>query len=428
MICKRELVATLPNNLLPRRHDYRLDRKTFSKDLIAGVTVAVVALPLALGFGITSGASAAAGLTTAIIAGFLAAIFGGSKYQVSGPTGAMTVILLPIIHSYGINAIPFLGLIAGAMVILMAILRLGRIINRVPWSVVEGFTAGIAFVIALQQLPLVFGIKKGEGERSLVVAWHTIKNAFSLGINWTSISIVVLTLAVKFTYPALARRLKIGFHVPASFVAIVISLGVVQIFSLKINTIGNIPRNVGTWQGKTIIASDVTHLLWPAFLIAILCAIESLLSARVADGMVHTTTQEQYHPNRELFGQGIATAAASLFGGLPATGAIARSSVNVRAHAQTRMAAMLHAAVLLFVALLAAPLVGHIPAAAIAGVLLGTSYRILNPRSLKESLQTTKGEATVLVVTAVATLAIDLIWGIGIGIVLYAVVHFKKKN
>lgn len=418
----------MPNNLLPRRHDYRLDRKTFTKDLIAGVTVAVVALPLALGFGLTSGASAAAGLTTAIIAGFLAAVFGGSKYQVSGPTGAMTVVLIPIIDSYGIRAIPYLGLLAGAIVILMAIFRLGRIINRVPWSVVEGFTAGIACVIALQQIPLALGVKKGEGDRSLVVAWHTIKNALDIGINWTSLSIVALTLFVKFSYPALVRRLKIRVHIPASFVAIVAALVVVQIFSLDINTIGNIPRSVGTWQGNDMIANDFTHLIWPAFLIALLCAIESLLSARVADGMVHTNSEEKYHPNRELFGQGIGTAVASLFGGLPATGAIARSSVNVRAHAQTRMAAILHAVVLLFVALVAAPWVSHIPAPAIAGVLLGTSYRILNPRSLKESLRTTKREAIVLVVTAVTTLAIDLIWGIGIGIVLYALLHFKKKS
>ena len=418
----------MPNNLLPRRHDYRLERTTFTKDLIAGITVAVVALPLALGFGLTSGASAAAGLTTAIIAGFLAAIFGGSKYQVSGPTGAMTVVLIPIIHSYGIRAIPYLGLLAGAIVILMAALRLGKIINRVPWSVVEGFTAGIACVIGLQQIPLALGIKKGEGDRSLVVAWHTIKNALDIGINWTSLSIVALTLFVKFTYPAVIRRLKIRVHIPASFVAIVVALIVVQILSLNINTIGNIPRSVGTWQGNSMIASDIGHLIWPAFLIALLCAIESLLSARVADGMAHTTTSEPYHPNRELFGQGVATAVASLFGGLPASGAIARSSVNVRAHAQTRMAAILHAAVLLFVALVAAPWVSHIPAAAIAGVLLGTSYRILNPRSLKESLRTTKREAIVLVVTAVSTLAIDLIWGIGIGIALYAILHYKKKS
>lgn len=416
------------DRLLPHRGDYQLDKKTFSKDLVAGLTVAVVALPLALGFGITSGASAAAGLTTAVIAGFIAAVFGGSKYQVSGPTGAMTVVLLPIVHDYGVEAIPFLGAIAGVMVIAMGLLKLGAVINRVPWSVVEGFTVGIAFVIALQQIPLALGIPKAEGDRSLNVAWGTIKNAISAGIQWQSLAIVVLTLSVKFAHPHLFKLLRIRIHIPASFVAIVTALIVVEILSLDVATIGDIPRSLGSWRGNDIAFSAIPHLLWPAFLIALLCAIESLLSARVADGMVKTAHADRYNPNRELFGQGLATSVASVFGGLPATGAIARTSVNVRAQAKTRMAAIIHALTLLFIALLVAPWVSHIPAPAIAGVLIGTSYRILNPRSLKESLQTTKSEATVLITTAVATLAIDLIWGIAIGIGLYVVFHFKNRK
>lgn len=404
-----------------------MDSRTVSRDLIAGVTVAVVALPLAIGFGITSGVSAAAGLTTAVMAGFIAAVFGGSKYQVSGPTGAMTVVLLPIIHAYGVKALPLLGLLAGLMVVLMAVFRLGKIINRVPWSVVEGFTVGIACVIALQQIPLALQVRKGEGDRTLFVAWHTLKNSLSQGINWRSLLIVALTLLVKFGYPHLSQTLRFRVHIPASFVAILSALAVVKVLSLPVQTIGDIPRSIGAWQGGAIAAADIAHLLWPAFLIALLCAIESLLSARVADGMVHTTAENRYHPNRELFGQGIATAASSLFGGLPATGAIARTSVNVRAGAKSRLAAAIHAAVLLFAALIAAPWVSHIPAAAIAGVLMGTSYRILNPRSIMESLRTTKREAIVLVITATATLAIDLIWGIAIGIVLYAGLHYKKR-
>lgn len=412
--------------MLPSRSDYDLSKKAFSVDLVAGVTVAVVALPLALGFGITSGMSATAGLTTAIIAGFLAAVFGGSKYQVSGPTGAMTVVLIPIIHNYGPTAIVFLGLIAGVMVMVMALVRLGAVINRVPWAVVEGFTAGIACVIALQQLPLALGIPKAQGDRSLGVAWGTLRNAFSLGIHWQTLSIVALTLSVKFIFPIIARHFKFRVHIPASFVAIVISLLVVQFLSLSVDTIGDIPRSVGSWRGNDISWSDTSHLLWPAFLIALLCAIESLLSARVADGMVHASADQRYHPNRELLGQGFATALSSVFGGMPATGAIARTSVNVRAHAKTRMASIIHAIVLLFVALIAAPWVSQIPAAAIAGVLIGTSYRILNPTSLREALQTTKSEASVLLITAAATLTIDLIWGIVIGICLYLVLHRAK--
>lgn len=408
--------------------DYDLHKKVLSLDFVAGATVAVVALPLALGFAITTGLPASAGLTTAIIAGILAAIFGGSKYQVSGPTGAMTVILIPIVHSYGARAIPLLGLIAGIMVIAMAVAKLGAIINRVPWSVVEGFTAGIACVIALQQLPLALGVPKAHGDRTLLVAWGTLRDAITLGIHWQTVGIVVLTLFVKFIYPIIARKVKIPVHIPASFIAILTALIVVHLFSIPVKTIGNIPRSFGTWRGGDVSFSDVPHLLWPALMIALLCAIESLLSARVADGMIHPPTGEKYHPNRELLGQGLATAVSSMFAGMPATGAIARTSVNVRAHARTRMAAILHSVFLLFVALVAAPLVSEIPAAAIAGVLLGTSYRILNPRSLRESLRTTTQEAVVLVVTAVATLAIDLIWGMAIGIVLYWFLHRDSRS
>ena len=408
--------------------DFNFNRKSFMKDLLAGISVAVVALPLALGFGLTSGLSAASGLTTAIIAGFLAALFGGSRFQVSGPTGAMTVVLIPIVHSYGPSAIPLLGLLAGLMVIGMSIARAGNIINQIPWSVIEGFTVGIAFVIALQQLPLALGVVRAKGDRTLPVAFQTVKGAFETGVNWQVILVLVVTLIVKFSYPSITRKLKIKVHVPASFLAIVISLLIVQIISLNVPKIGDIPRSIGHWQGDQIATSDVGHLLWPAFLIALLCAIESLLSARVADGMVHANDSEKYQPNRELFGQGLGTLVASIFGGMPATGAIARTSVNVRSHAETRLASIFHAIVLLFVALVAAPWVSHIPAAAIAGVLIGTSYRILNPASIRESLRTTKTEASVIILTATATLAIDLIWGIAIGICLYFALHRKKRN
>lgn len=410
-------------SLLPHRNDYNFSKSSLTFDFVAGVTVAVVALPLALGFGVTSGMSAASGLTTAVIAGFLAALFGGSRYQVSGPTGAMTVVLIPIINRYGVSAIPFLGLMAGVIVVVMALAGLGKTINRVPWPVLEGFTVGIAGVIALQQIPMALGVAKATGDRTLTVAWGTVQNAVSAGISWQTLGVVVMTLFVKFTYPLLARHLHIRFHIPASFVAIVFSLIVVQVLALTVDSIGDIPRRIGSWHGGDIVWRDVTHLLWPAFLIALLCAIESLLSARVADGMVHASSEQHYVPNRELFGQGVATAISSVFGGLPATGAIARTSVNVRSHAKTRFASMVHAGVLLFVALVAAPWVSHIPAAAVAGVLIGTSYRILNPASLRESLHTTKPDAVVLIVTALATIAIDLIWGIGIGICLYLLLN-----
>jgi SulP family sulfate permease len=396
------------------------------KDLIAGVTVAIVALPLALGFGITSGMSPAAGLSTAIIAGFLAALFGGSKYQVSGPTGAMTVVLIPIISEYGVQAIPLLGLIAGLIVIAMGGLKFGNLINKTPWAVVEGFTVGIAVIISLQQVPLVLAQVKGDGDKPISIAVATFKDALQSGLNWMSILVVVVTLAVKFGYPSFAKVAGIKIHIPASFVAITLVTIAVQLFTIDVPSIGEVPRSIGSWKGSELAMADISKLLWPAFLIALLCAIESLLAARVADGMVHAHGDQRFQPNRELVGQGIGTVAASLFGGMPATGAIARTGVNVRSQAQSKYAAMFHAIILIAIALVFAPIVSVIPSAAIAGVLLGTSYRILNPVSILESLRTTKSEVTVLVVSAVVTVGVDLIWGIAVGVALhYALERFK---
>lgn len=408
---------------MPKMSEFSSSKKDLLTDLIAGLTVAIVALPLALGFGITSGMSAAAGLTTAIIAGFLGAVFGGSKFQVSGPTGAMTVILIPVIAKYGVGTIPTLGLMAGAMVILMAIFKLGTIINRVPWAVVQGFTVGIALVISLQQLPLALGVTKGTGDKTLIVAWNTLSDALVLGINFITLAVVAITLFIKFSFPKIMRKMSSTVHIPASFVALVSATMIVAFFNFDVKLIGDIPRSLGSWIPLDITRSTILNLLIPALWIALLAAVESLLSARVADSLAHIHDETKFEPNRELFGQGLATLAASIFGGMPATGAIARTSVNVRSKARSRMAAIFHALILLFIALIAAPLVSQIPAAAIAGVLLGTSYRILNPASLMESLRTTKSESITLITTAVCTVAIDLIWGMAIGIALHLILE-----
>lgn len=410
------------------RSDFPKSKSDLFGDITAGLTVAIVALPLAIGFAVTTGMSAASGITTAIIAGFVAALFGGSRYQVSGPTGAMTVVLIPIVTQYGVAAIPALGLMAGFIVIIAAVFRAGYVINRVPWAVVEGFTVGIALVIALQQIPLALDFPKGSGDRTYLVAWHTVQGAVSAGLNWSSIGAVVLTLLIKFNYPKISRRFKFKVHIPASIVAILVITAGSLAPQLNLNTIGDIPRSIGKWSGGLIELNSLSHLILPAILIALLAAIESLLSARVADGMVHAQGDEKYNPNKELIGQGLATIGSSLFGGMPATGAIARTSVNVRNHAKTRIASMAHAVILLLIVLLFAPLVSAIPTAAIAGVLIGTSYRILNPAAIRESLKTTYAEAIVLIITATVTLLVDLIWGIGVGIVAHFVAKLINKG
>jgi SulP family sulfate permease len=406
------------------REDFWIGREQFGRDVVAGITVGIVALPLAIGFGITSGMSAQAGITTAIIAGFIAAIFGGSRLQVSGPTGAMTVILIPVIAENGIVAIPVLGLMAGAIVIAMSLIRLGTIINRIPWSVVEGFTLGIAVVIALQQLPMALGVAKGEGDRTLQIAVNTINTAIKEGAHLSTLFILLLTLLIKFNIVKIVERLKLKPYIPASFSALAITTLVVAIFHLDVAKIGDIPRNIFLWKGDGL--SFATSLITPAFLIAILAAIESLLAARVADGL--SGAEKRFEPNKELFGQGLATMAASIFGGQPATGAIARTSVNIRSGGKTKMSAMIHALFLLLVVLLLSPLFALIPLPAIAGVLIGTSIRILNPKSVREQLTSTWQEVTTYIVTAVMTITVDLIWAIVVGIVLHFLLQLIKKS
>lgn len=404
--------------------EFWMGREQFGKDLIAGVTVGIVALPLAIGFGITSGMSAQAGISTAILAGFIAAIFGGSRFQVSGPTGAMTVVLIPVIAKNGTEAIPVLGLMAGAIVIAMSLLRLGTIINRIPWAVVEGFTLGIAVVIALQQLPMALGIVKGEGDRTLQVAINTVKGAIDAGVHLSTLSILLLTLFIKFNIVKIVERLKLKPYVPASFSALAITTIIVAIFKLDVAKIGDIPRNVFIWRGSQL--EFATSLITPAILIALLAAIESLLAARVADGLSHATVK--FHPNKELFGQGLATMVSSIFGGQPATGAIARTSVNIRSGGKTKMAALVHALFLLIVVLLLSPVFALIPLPAIAGVLIGTSVRILNPHNIREQLTSTWQEVSTYIVTAIVTITVDLIWAIFVGIALHFMLILFKSD
>lgn len=401
------------------RSDFPRSRQSLIKDVVSGVTVAVVALPLAIGFGITSGMSAAAGISTAIIAGLIASLFGGSRFQVSGPTGAMTVVLIPVIGSYGIAAIPALGVMAGALVILMCFLKLGNLINKVPDCVVQGFTVGIAIVISLQQIPYALGITKADGDRTVAVAIRTINKALDLGINWQSIFVVAATLLIKFNIVRIVEAFKLKMYFPASFSALVLATILVKIFDLDVAFIGDIPRNVSSYTSPILDSGEYYKLLVPALSIAILVAIESLLSARVADEISNTAKADQFRPNQELFGQGAATAVASIFGGMPATGAIARTNVNVRSGASTRVAAMVHSIFLLVIVIFLAPIFSIIPSAAIAGVLIGTSFRIFNKASMLEIMKSSKTNILIYFVTAITTISIDLIWGIGIGIALY---------
>ena len=403
----------------------------WKKDVIAGLTVGIVALPLALGFAITTGAPASAGLTTAIIAGFLAALFGGSNYQVSGPTGAMTVVLVPIVASYGVSALPALGIAAGLIIIAISAFRLGTYIDRVPLAVMEGFTLGIALIIAIQQIPLIFDVPKAEGSHTVSVALATLRRALDEPVHWSSIGLAFATLTLKRLWPRLKKLLHIPFHIPASALAVVIVSLSAYFANVDATRIDNLPRTLSLNFEFSFPDMPVVHFIYAAFVIAALGAIESLLSARVADGLAHREIdhdQPRHQPNKELFGQGLATIASVSVGGLPATGAIARTSVNVHAGARTRLAAMVHSLFLLFVVLFFAPVISYIPTAVLAGVLLGTSLRIANPRSIREALQSTGPQRLVYCATALAVLFIDLIWGVIIGLAIHYIAQKTERK
>ena len=409
------------------RGDFPHTRKDFVADVIAGVTVAIVALPLAIGFGITSGLSATSGIATAIVAGFIAALLGGSRFQVSGPTGAMTVVLIPVISKHGVSAIPILGIMAAAVLLLMAVLRLGKFIKHVPEPVVEGFTVGIALLIMLQQFPYALGVPKGEGDRTVISAINTVQDALSAGLRWQTISVVAITLLIKFNIVKILERFHIKPYVPASFSALAITSLIVVAFNFNVARIGDIPRNVVKWAPPSLSGIDFGGLLVPALSIALLAAIEALLAARVADDLANVPVEKEFKPNQELMGQALATIASSFVGGMPSTGAIARTGVNVRSHANSRIAAMIHALVLLIITLFLAPVFSQIPTAAIAGVLIGTSFRIFNKATMLEIFSSSKSNIAIFLVTAVVTLGVDLIWGIIAGVASYLVLKKFSK-
>jgi sulfate permease, SulP family len=395
--------------LLPGRRDLSEMRRDPRRDLLAGLTVAIVALPLALGFGVSSGLGAEAGLATAVVAGALAAVFGGSNLQVSGPTGAMTVVLVPIVAQHGPSGVLAVGLMAGVMLVALALLRAGKYMQYVPAPVVEGFTLGIACVIGLQQIPNVLGVPKPEGDRVLMVTWQALEE-FVKNPNWTAVAFALVVAAVMLT----GARWRPT--IPFSILAVIAATIAAETAGLdEAKPIGNLPSGLPAPSLSFLDLGALGSLLAPAVAVAALAALESLLSASVADGM---TVGQKHDPDRELFGQGLANIAAPLFGGVPATGAIARTAVNVRTGAGSRLAALVHAAVLAMIVFAAAPLVSRIPLAALAGVLLATAIRMVEVGSLRAMAKATRSDALILVLTAVATLALDLVYAVIIGLVV----------
>jgi SulP family sulfate permease len=397
---------SLLRRLLPTRSDYEGVATSWRLDVLAGLTVGVVALPLALAFGITTGLGAEVGLTTAIVAGLVAGVFGGSNLQVSGPTGAMAVVLVPIVARFGPEAVFTVGLLAGLLVLVAAFVRLGRAVAYIPWPVIEGFTLGIAIIIFLQQVPAALGVPKPEGDNSALVALDAMREGMT-DWTWAPLVIVAIVVGLMVVVPRVHRSL------PVSLIAVVVATVVAAWTAWEVELIGALPARLPTPSMPDLAHSG--ELLSAAFAVAVLAAIESLLSAKVADGMADVAPSD---PDRELFGQGVANVASAMFGGMPATGAIARTAVNARAGARTRVAATVHSLTLLAVVLFAGALVAQIPLAALAGVLMVTAVRMVDLHNVRAVLRSTRSDAAVLVLTAADTVAFDLIVAIEIGVVV----------
>lgn len=401
--------------LLPRWSEWKPAFRAPGADLLAGLIVALVALPLALGFGVSTGLGAAAGLTTAIIAGVVAAVFGGSRFQVSGPTGAMTVVLVPIVAEYGPTGVLAVGLMAGIILLALAGAGVGRAVRYMPAPVIEGFTAGIAVVIALQQVPSALGITDAEGEKVWQSAFDAVRSFVS------NASVLTPTVAVTVAIVMLVGG-RLAPKIPFSLVAVAGATVITQLFDLDIARIGTIPSSLSAPSLSFFHLGDVTALLAPAFAVAALAALESLLSATAADSM---GVGARHNPDRELFGQGLANIAAPLFGGIPATGAIARTAVNVRSGARTRLSALTHAVILAAIMYSAAGLVADIPLAALAGVLLATTVRMVETASIRAISRAGRGDTVVMASTFLVTVLFDLVTAVAVGVGFAAVLALR---
>ncbi|MFD6661836.1 SulP family inorganic anion transporter [Micromonospora chalcea] len=401
--------------LLPGRADWAAVRRSPRRDLLAGLTVAVVALPLALAFGVTSGLGAQAGLVTAVVAGAVAAIFGGSNLQVSGPTGAMTVVLVPVVQQFGAGGVLMVGVLAGLILIALALARLGRYVRYLPTPVIEGFTAGIAVVIALQQVPAALGVAGAHGEKVWAVAADAVAR-FAAQPRPAAIAVALGVAALML----LGARWRPA--VPFSLVGVAAATLLAELAPIDLARIGELPQGLPAPSLSFLDLGAVGVLLPSALAVAALAALESLLSATVADGM---TVGERHDPDRELFGQGLANLASPVFGGIPATAAIARTAVNVRAGASSKLAALTHAVALAAIVLAAAPLVGRIPLAALAGVLLATTIRMVEAASLLALMRATRADAVVLVLTFAVTVIWDLVTAVVVGLAVAVVLALR---
>ena len=397
----------------------RYDKATLRQDLMAGITVGIVALPLAMAFAIASGVPPQAGIFTAVIAGFLTSLLGGSKTSVSGPTGAFIVIIYGIVVKYGIANLIICTFMAGVMLVLMGLLRLGQVIKFFPMPLITGFTNGIAVLILLTQLKDFFGLPIGSmpsGFFAVVdLLRHTINQLDPLTLAVSAASLLLILLWPK----------SLNQKLPGPFVALVLATLTVSLFSLPLATIGSkfggIPQGLPELHGLAFDPEHLSDLLAPAFTIALLGAIESLLCAVVADNL----TGDKHDANQELIAQGIANMVVPFFGGIPATGAIARTATNINNGGKTPVSGIVHALFLLLVILIAAPLAAYIPLAVLAAILIAVAIK-MGDWDIRKAAQFPKRDTLVLVVTFALTVIFDLTIAVQIGLMMAAVFFIQR--
>lgn len=394
-------------------------RSQFLADATAGVVVGIVALPLAIAFAIASGVTPERGLYTAIIAGFIISALGGSRVQIGGPTGAFVVIVYGIIQEFGMDGLAVATLMAGGILIVIGLARLGGAIKFIPYPVTLGFTSGIALIIFSGQVKDFLGLSIGPIPADFVGKWRSYAGGAG-AINWTAAGVSLAALAIIGLWPRVSRR------VPAPFVALIVMTAVVQLFHLPVETIGErfgeIHASLPRPSLPAVSLDQLRHLVPPAFTIAMLAGIESLLSAVVSDGMIGS----RHRSNMELVAQGVANIASPLFGGLPATGAIARTATNVKNGGRTPVAGIIHAATLLVVTLFFGRWAGLIPMAVLAAILVVVAYHMSEWRRFREELRAPKSDVIVLLTTFTLTVLVDLTVAVEVGMVLAAFLFMKR--
>lgn len=410
-IVKPKILSTLPE----------YTSALFLADLIAGITVAMVALPLSIAIAIASGADPAKGLVTAIVAGFLISIFGGSRVQIGGPTGAFIVVVFGIIAEYGYDGLVLATLMAGIILLIAGLLRAGNLIVYIPEAVINGFTIGIAIIIATSQLKDFLGLDiasvPADFIEKLPVLW-----AARGGINLYAIGIAALTMIGIIVL----RRLAPKF--PGLILAVTITSALVGIFALPVDTIfsryGALPDHLPWPKLPAVSAERLVELLPSALIIAFLAGVESLLSAMVADRMIDS----KHRSNAEILAQGIANTGSALFGGLPATGAIARTATNVRAGGQTPVAGIIHAFVILLVVMTVGWIAGYLAMPALAAILILTAYNMSEPHKWRGYFSEPMEDRLLLVLTLLLTVIVDLSIAIGVGVAVGLALRLRRRN